>query len=50
MCTELLQAKCSTEKLLAEKFDTVVASCDKPLYVGARRQLREAIVHYGYDK
>jgi len=47
-CTDPPQAKRSAEKLLKEEFDTVVLSHGKPLYAGARRQLREAVARCDY--
>jgi glyoxylase-like metal-dependent hydrolase (beta-lactamase superfamily II) len=47
-CTDPPQAKGSAEKLLAEKFDTVVMAHGKPLHVGARRQLEEAVARCNY--
>ena len=42
-CTDPPLAKRSAEKLLQEEFDTVVMSYGKPLYTGARQELREAV-------
>lgn len=47
-CTNPLQAKRSAERLLAEDFDTVVMTHGKPLHVGARRQLKEAVARCNY--
>ncbi len=48
VCTDPPQAKRSAEKLLAEKFDTVVMTHGKPLYAGARGQLEEAVARCNY--
>ena len=47
-CTDLSLAKRSAKKLLQEKFDTVVMSHGKPLYTGARQELREAVARCNY--
>jgi glyoxylase-like metal-dependent hydrolase (beta-lactamase superfamily II) len=47
-CTNPPQAKRSAEKLLTEDFDTVVMTHGKPLYAGARRQLKEAVARCDY--
>jgi len=47
-CTDPPQAKRSAERLLSEDFDTVVMTHGKPLYAGARRQLKEAVARCGY--
>ena len=47
-CTNPPQARRSAESLLAEDFDTVVMTHGKPLYVGARRQLKEAVARCNY--
>jgi glyoxylase-like metal-dependent hydrolase (beta-lactamase superfamily II) len=47
-CTNPPQAKRSAERLLAEDFDTVVMTHGKPLYAGARRQLKEAVARCNY--
>src|SRR5918998_1799752 len=47
-CTNPPQAKRSAEKLLVEDFDTVIMTHGKPLYVGARRQLKEAVARCNY--
>jgi glyoxylase-like metal-dependent hydrolase (beta-lactamase superfamily II) len=47
-CTNAPQAKRSAEKLLTQEFDTVVMTHGKPLYAGARRQLKEAVVRCNY--
>jgi glyoxylase-like metal-dependent hydrolase (beta-lactamase superfamily II) len=47
-CTNPPQAKRSAERLLAEDFDTVIMTHGKPLYAGARRQLKEAIARCNY--
>ncbi|MBA3472843.1 MAG: MBL fold metallo-hydrolase, partial [Rubrobacter sp.] len=47
-CMHPPQAKRSAEKLLAEEFDTVVMTHGKPLYAGARRQLKEAVARCNY--
>jgi glyoxylase-like metal-dependent hydrolase (beta-lactamase superfamily II) len=47
-CTDPPQAKRSAERLLAEEFDTVVMAHGKPLHVGARRQLQEAVARCNY--
>ena len=47
-CTNPPQAKRSAERLLVEDFDTVVMTHGKPLYVGARRQLKEAVARCNY--
>jgi glyoxylase-like metal-dependent hydrolase (beta-lactamase superfamily II) len=48
LCTDPPQAKRSAERLLAEDFDTVVMTHGKPLHVGARRQLKEAVARCNY--
>ena len=48
VCTNPPQAKRSAERLLEEDFDTVVMTHGKPLYAGARRQLREAVARCDY--
>jgi glyoxylase-like metal-dependent hydrolase (beta-lactamase superfamily II) len=48
LCMDPPQAKRSAERLLMEEFDTVVMTQGKPLYVGARRALREAVVRCNY--
>ena len=48
LCTNPPQAKRSAERLLAEEFDTVVMTHGKPLYAGARRQLKEAVARCNY--
>jgi glyoxylase-like metal-dependent hydrolase (beta-lactamase superfamily II) len=47
-CTDPPLAKRSAEKLLQEEFDTVVMSHGKPLYAGARQELREAVARCNY--
>ena len=47
-CTNPPQAKRSAEKLLTQEFDTVVMTHGKPLYAGARRQLKEAVARCNY--
>ncbi len=47
-CTNPPQAKRSAERLLAQDFDTVVMTHGKPLYAGARRQLKEAVARCNY--
>jgi glyoxylase-like metal-dependent hydrolase (beta-lactamase superfamily II) len=47
-CANASQAKRSAEKLLTEDFDTVVMTHGKPLYAGARRQLKEAVARCNY--
>lgn len=47
-CTNPPQAKHSAERLLSEDFDTVVMTHGKPLYAGARRQLKEAVARCDY--
>ena len=47
-CTDPPQAKRSAEKLLSEDFDIVVMTHGKPLYAGARRQLKEAVARCNY--
>ena len=47
-CTNPPQAKRSAERLLAEDFDTVIMTHGKPLYAGARRQLKEAVARCNY--
>ena len=47
-CTDPPQAKRSAERLLSEDFDTVVMTHGKPLYAGARRQLKEAVARCDY--
>jgi glyoxylase-like metal-dependent hydrolase (beta-lactamase superfamily II) len=47
-CTNPPQAKRSAERLLVEDFDTVIMTHGKPLYVGARRQLKEAVARCNY--
>ncbi len=47
-CTNPPQAKRSAERLLSEDFDTVVLTHGKPLYAGARRQLKEAVACCNY--
>ena len=47
-CTDPSLAKRSAEKLLQEEFDTVVMSHGKPLYTGARQELREAVARCNY--
>jgi glyoxylase-like metal-dependent hydrolase (beta-lactamase superfamily II) len=48
LCADPPQAKRSAEKLLAEEFDTVVMTHGRPLYAGARRQLKEAVARCDY--
>jgi glyoxylase-like metal-dependent hydrolase (beta-lactamase superfamily II) len=47
-CTNPPQAKRSAQRLLAQDFDTVVMTHGKPLYAGARRQLKEAVARCNY--
>ena len=47
-CTNPPQAKRSAEKLLTQEFDTVVMTHGRPLYAGARRQLKEALARCNY--
>jgi glyoxylase-like metal-dependent hydrolase (beta-lactamase superfamily II) len=47
-CTDPPLAKRSAEKLLAEEFGTVVMTHGKPLHVGARRRLGEAMARCTY--
>ncbi len=42
-CTDPPLAKRSAEKILAEKFDTVVMTHGKPIHAGARRTLEEVV-------
>jgi hypothetical protein len=46
--TNPAEAKRSAEKLLGEEFGIVVMSHGKPLYVDARRRLREAVARCDY--
>ncbi len=47
-CTDPPLAKRSSEKILAEEFDTVVMTHGKPIHAGARRRLKEAVDRCDY--